>query len=245
MIDKKRESISMLTVQEPDTLDATGAKSQTSHAYETIRGDILAGRHAPEKKLKIQDLAGELEISPGAVREALSRLVSEQLVISRDQRGFVVAPLSISDLEDLTDLRCEIEEIALRRSVERGDVNWEVGILSAAHRLRVTPIVLEGQDKANPEWIAAHAAFHAALVAGCGSNRLRMLHGQLYEQSERYRQLSGHYQPGRDVSSEHQMIGDYALARDADRLVETQISHIIQTTRLIVDAARNQGSPTG
>lgn len=39
----------------------------------------------------------------------------QQLVVSQDQRGFHVAPLSIADLRDLTDLRCEIEAIARRR----------------------------------------------------------------------------------------------------------------------------------
>jgi len=59
-----------------DTRSVAGsAKSQTSMAYETIRGDIIAGVHEPGKKLKIQDLADELNVAPGAVREALSRLV--------------------------------------------------------------------------------------------------------------------------------------------------------------------------
>lgn len=232
----------MLTIAKPDPLLDASPRSQASYAYEAIRGDILEGRHPPDKKLKIQDLAVELGVSPGAVREALSRLVPEQLVISRDQRGFAVAPLSISDLQDLTDLRCAIEEIALRRSIERGDVNWEIGVLAAAHRLRVTPIVIgeEGAGKkVNPDWITAHAALHAALVAGCGSPRLRALHAQLYEQSERYRRLSGHYQPGRDIPKEHQAIVDFALARDADGLVGAMLDHLRTTTRLIVDAAQN------
>ena len=54
--------------------------------------------------------------APARIREALSRLVPEQLAVSREQRGFVVAPLSVADLEDLTDVRCEIEGIALRRT---------------------------------------------------------------------------------------------------------------------------------
>ena len=105
----------MLQITDYPAIESDGPRSQTSLAYEVIRSDILNGRHLPEKKLKIQELALELDVSPGAVREALSRLVPEQLVVSRDQRGFVVAPLSIADLIDLTDLRCEIEAVALRR----------------------------------------------------------------------------------------------------------------------------------
>lgn len=231
----------MLSMSDTLEPEAGSPRSQTSAAYEIVRGDILAGRHAPGKKLKIQDLASELKVSPGAVREALSRLVPEQLVVSRDQRGFAVAPLSIADLEDLTELRCDIEAIALRRSVELGDVNWEAGLLAAAHRLRVTPVLdPRGVIQLNPAWVAAHAEFHTALVAACGSRRLLALHAQLYEQSERYRGLSAPYESKRDVPGEHQKIVDLALARDADGLVAATIDHIRTTTRLIVDAARTQ-----
>jgi GntR family transcriptional regulator, carbon starvation induced regulator len=219
-----------------------GPRSQTSHAYEVIRGDIVSGVHEPDKKLKIQDLAAELKVSPGAVREALSRLVPEQLVVSRDQRGFVVAPLSIADLEDLTELRCSVEAIALRRSLERADVNWEAALIAAAHRLKATQQRLPGKDlRPNPDWVANHGAFHAALVSACGSPRLVALHAQLYEQSERYRVLSAHVDTSRKVTDEHQAIVDLALARDADGLVAATLRHIRKTTDLIVQAARQPG----
>jgi DNA-binding GntR family transcriptional regulator len=213
-------------------------RSQTSLAYEAIRNDIIAGVHLPGKKLKINDLAEELKVATGAVREALSRLVPEQWVISRDQRGFSVAPLSMEDLRDLTDLRCEIEAIALRRSVARGDVDWEVRILSAAHRLRAMPQpepqLRDGVSIA--DWVARHAEFHAALVSACDSRRLLALHGQLYEQSERYRILSAFGEGKRDVADEHQKIADFALARDTDNLVATMTEHIRLTTELIIAA---------
>lgn len=217
----------------------TGPRNQSSTAYQVIRDEIIAGIHPPGKKLKIQDLAHELKVSPSAVREALSRLVPEQLVISRDQRGFIVAPLSIADLEDLTDLRCEIETIALRRSVERGDIEWEARVIAAAHRLRALHKPESGRSPGAAEWIAGHADYHAALVSGCGSRRLMALHAQLYEQSERYRMLSALAESDRDVETEHQRLVDLALARDAEGLVASTIEHIRHTTKLIVEAARN------
>ena len=215
---------------------ASGPRNQSSAAYRVIRDAIIVGIHPPGKKLKIQDLANELNVSPSAVREALSRLVPEQLVISRDQRGFIVAPLSIADLEDLTDLRCEIEEIALRRSVERGDIEWEARVIAAGHRLRSLPKPTSGRSPGAAEWVASHADYHAALVSGCGSRRLMALHAQLYEQSERYRMMSAN-EGDRDVEAEHQKIVELALARDADALVAHMIDHLRHTTALSVRAA--------
>ena len=231
----------MLSLIEPSTRGLAATRSQAAHVYDAVRRDILSGRHTPNRKLKIQEIADELGVSPGAVREALSRLTAEQLVESRDQRGFVVAPLSVDDLEDLTDMRCEVESVALRRSAERGDLDWEAGIVAAAHRLEATPI--RGGDETgppSPTWTAVHARFHAALVAAAGSRRLLSLHSQLYEQAERYRGLSGHVKERRDVAGEHRTIARLALARDVDALVVAATDHLRTTTRLIVEAARDR-----
>lgn len=215
-------------------LDA--ARSQTSRAYQLIRDDIVAGRRAPGEKLKIQVLAKGLSVSPGAVREALSRLIPEKLVVSQDQRGFHVAPLSIADLKDLTDLRCEIEAIALRRSLERGDVEWEAGLVAAIHRLNATPIRDPGEKAPSAPWVIAHSHFHAALVAAAGNPRLLSLHNQLYQQSERYRGLAAHVESERDVASEHREIAELALARAIDPLIKAITAHFLYTTRLTIEA---------
>ena len=235
----------MLTLVQSSDQEPSGPRSQTTLAYEKLRADILAGRYAPGEKLKIADLCALLEVSPGAIREALSRLVPEQLVVSRDQRGFTVAPLSIEDLEDLTDLRCEIEAIALRRSLKRGDAEWEAGVLAAAHRLRRTTMTTATDRSLTPEWVARHAAFHAALVGACGSRRLLTLHTQLYQQSERYRGLSMHVETVRDVQKEHQALVDAALDRDVDLLIGLTLSHFRETTSLIAAAAKNTSARIG
>lgn len=228
----------MLSIADTLGRDAGASRSQAGFAYDAIRAGILAGRHGPDKKLKIQDLALELGVSPGAVREALSRLVPEQLVVSREQRGFAVAPLSVADLEDLTDLRCEVESIAIRRSVANGGVDWEAGLLAAAHRLHATVARAEDGRAIPAGWVAAHAAFHNALIGAAGSRRLLALHAQLYEQSERYRGLSANLETARDVQAEHRELVDLALKRDADALVAATVRHLRVTTRLIVEAAK-------
>jgi len=219
--------------------ESEGPRNQTTVAYEAIRAGILTGAHAPEKKLKIQELAEALDLSPSAIREALSRLVPENLVVSRDQRGFIVAPLSASDLEDLTNLRCEIEAVALRQSLALGDVHWEAGILAAEHRLRSNALVRPDEDP-RVAWTRNHASFHSALVSACGSPRLLGLHNQLYEQSERYRQLSFYVETDRDVGAEHSEIMQYALARDTESLVRVTVEHLRKTTALIVEAFARQ-----
>ena len=49
------------------------------------------------------------------VREAVTRLASEDLVVAAPQRGFSVRPISIAHFRDLTWVRIQIETMALRR----------------------------------------------------------------------------------------------------------------------------------
>src|SRR5215813_14549467 len=111
----------------------------TQGAYEALRADLLACRIAPGSRLKIQDLCQQHEVSLGAIREALSRLTSDGLVVAEPQRGFRAAPISPEDLRDLTMVRIEIDTLCLRQAVARGDVDWEARLVAAYHRLSRTP----------------------------------------------------------------------------------------------------------
>ncbi len=211
----------------------------TQGAYEGLRTDLLACRILPGSRLKIQELCERFSVSPGAVREALSRLTSDGLVVAEPQRGFRAAPISGADLQDLTMVRIEVEGLCLRRSIELGDVNWEARLVSAFHRLSRTPERAPGDPmRSNDEWTGVHADFHLALVEGCDSPWLLRLHSQLYAQSERYRRLSIPLDNGakRDVGQEHQALLDAALARDADRAVALLGAHLSATTNILLDA---------
>jgi DNA-binding GntR family transcriptional regulator len=221
-------------------LDAIkGPRSLTAKVFEALRADILACRFAPGQRLKIGELCARFEVSLGAIREALSRLAAEGLVVAEAQKGFRVAPVSNADLADLTTTRVEIEGLALRRAILFGDVAWEAGIAAAFDRLAALPErAEEDAGRVSDAWSEAHQAFHLALVAGCNSPWLLRLRSILFEQSERYRRLSVRSgRKDRDVLGEHRAIMRAALARDADRAVGLLSEHILLTTRLLISFA--------
>ena len=210
----------------------------TQGAYEDLRADLLSCRILPGSRLKIQELCTRLSVSLGAIREALSRLTSEGLVVAEPQRGFRAAPISPEDLSDLTRVRIEIEALCLRRAIALGDVDWEARLVAAFHRLSRTPERAPSDPvRSNDEWAAAHAAFHLALVEGCGSPWLLRLHSQLYDQSERYRRLSVSLaRQTRRIGDEHQAIMDAALGRDAEKAVALVTAHMTETTNILLTA---------
>jgi len=75
------------------------AKSLTSLAFERLRCDILAGELLPAERLRIQALSERYQVGATAIREALSRLVTEGLVAAEDQNK----PLSDSQLSQMLE----------------------------------------------------------------------------------------------------------------------------------------------
>lgn len=210
------------------------AVTQSDKVFAVLRAEILGCDALPGSRLRINDIAARLEVSLGAVREALSRLGAEGLVVAESQKGYRVAPLSIPALQDLTEARVEIERVALRRALERGDLEWESALVAAWHRLARLSAGGTADGHALCEtWAQAHAAFHAALVAACGSARLLQIREQLYEQSERYRRYSGVVGVSRDVLAEHRQLFDLAIARDPEAVAAIE-RHLRRTTDIIV-----------
>jgi DNA-binding GntR family transcriptional regulator len=220
------------------TTNKESSANLTQGAYEGLRADLLACRIFPGKKLKIQELCDRFSVSLGAIREALSRLTSEGLVVAEPQRGFRAAPISAADLIDLTMARIEIDSLCLRRAVSCGGVDWEARLVAAAHRLARTPErAPDDPARSNEDWAEAHAAFHFALVEGCASPWLLHLHSLLYAQSERYRRLSVPFAAKRrNVDKEHRAIVNAALARDAEAAVRLLAAHLEKTTQILLDA---------
>ena len=210
------------------------AKTQSDRMFDRLRGDILACRRLPGSKLRINDIAESAEVSLGAVREALSRLGAEGLVIAESQKGYRVAPLSAEDLQDLTEARVEIERIALARSIARGELEWETNLVAAWHRLSKISERLAADPSLLDQWLSAHAEFHASLVAACGSNTLLQVRSQLYQQSERYRLYSGVVDSERDVFAEHRRIFEATIARDIAGATKAIAEHLRLTAEIIV-----------
>lgn len=213
-------------------------KSRTAIACDQLRDLIIQATFAPGEKLRIDQLVKKLEVSSGAVREALSRLTAEGLVVAEPQKGFVVAPISRNDLQDLTNVRIEIERRCLVSSIKNGDIEWEGRVLSIQHRLRSLAGSLGDNDaEVTKRWHILHKQFHDELVSACDSKWWMQLREQLYIQSERYRRLSGPVSEfDRDIEAEHDAIANAAIARDTKESVAQMISHLESTTSILLDS---------
>jgi DNA-binding GntR family transcriptional regulator len=231
--------------EERDT-GSKGGRTLVESAYATLRREILDGAYEPGAKLRTEELRARYNISGSTMREALTRLLGEALVTSEGQRGFRVAPASLEDFRDLTEVRQLIETEALRQSIARGDEAWESQIVATFYRLsKVEERLAEDQLGALSEFESRNRDFHHALIAACPSRWLHHMNGLLFQQSERYRRMAmARRTIPRDVHAEHRAIFDATLARDTERACQLTKDHIERTLTVLRSALEPQKCKT-
>jgi DNA-binding GntR family transcriptional regulator len=200
-------------------------------AYRELRNDVLRGKIEPGSKLKIEDLQRRYHYSSSPLREALSRLVAEQIVTADERRGFRAARISLADLRDLTTFRIMLETSAFKEAIGRGTDEWEAGIISALHRLEALEGALPRESRSLDDvWIERHKSFHIALIAACGSSRMLAACSAMFDHSQRYRSLwATRRSAPRNAGAEHRRLMDAALKRDAAAGVTILRGHIQKT----------------
>ncbi len=206
-------------------------QSSTQRAYLALRTEIITGRIAPGGRLKIDSLKEALDTGASPVREALSLLTSDQLVDRIDQRGFRVAMTSRSQFQEILDLRCNLEELALRNSLGNAEAKWEDALVLAHHHMNRA-------DRGDlEEFEMLHKRFHMALLEACNSPILLRICGQLYDLNVRYRYLAGRSKSysRRNVEAEHKNILEAAINRDVETTKTALLDHYRKTGAFLAE----------
>lgn len=204
-------------------------------AYDRLRTEILHGDLAPGERLRVADLNSRFKLGLTPIREALMRLSSEGLVETLANRGARVREATLDELRDLMETRRTIEDLCLRRSIERGDPAWEADILHALHMLVRAPLPVSTDDRAAAtEWERRHRRFHFCLVSACGSAWQLRFWNTLVDHSERYRKLRllNHGTVAadvRNVNAEHENIANAVIERDAEKAIDLMNDHLRRT----------------
>ncbi|MFK7842910.1 MAG: FCD domain-containing protein [Sphingorhabdus sp.] len=217
--------------------------------YRQLRSDILRCELKPDERLRFDGLRTTYQAGVGTLREALSHLVSDGLVRIEVGRGFRVAPVSLSDLKDITEWRVEFEVRAVTASMRNGDDAWEAEMVTAFHLISKTG--LPEQDASSLEWYAyaeKHSRFHDSMAAACGSPWLYHFRSALLSQAERYQALAVRLSDSLVYRSddEHRAMMDAVLARDEKLAAKLIENHIRGTATVVVEELSQSGlSATG
>ncbi len=221
--------------QQPGSTESPNGRTAIEEVQASLREQILNGTLAPTSRLRVEAIRKEFGVGSSTVREALSRLLIENLVTTEGQRGFHVAAVSIDDFREIAEMRMLLEAKAVTESIRRGEDDWEARVVAAHHRLAKIETEMPGKEAASvDEWEARNRDFHDALISACPNRWLRNFREILYNQSVRYLRISVTERTiPRDVRSEHQAIFDAVIARDIDLAEQLSRDHIWRTVPVI------------
>lgn len=231
--------------------------SKTEQAYQKLRHDILFTRLLPDTPLNLKKLCDTYGFGWTPMREALARLESEQLVQSRENRGFTVASVSEADLKDLTKARLTVELAMLREAIEFGDEAWEEKIVTTHFRLSRSKVDARKLTDADFDaWEVLHDGFHRAVLAACPSKTLHYFYDHVNAQLLRHRKflaISPAIKAARDGAQDkenvlrslenavaldgHTAIMNAVIDRDVTLATELLTAHI-QLTRKVFSVAK-------
>jgi len=199
-------------------------RTLAEHVYENLRDRIVAGRLGTDVPIRQDAVAAELGMSKIPVREALARLEQVGLLVGRTNRGYVVPPMSLEDIEDIYSLRLAVEPRAAAFAVARADDAERAAAQSALG-------VLESAAMDDPVQRATCTHnLHVALVRPGNRPLTTQLVERLLVLSARY--LVAHLprsNRGQQPRLEHRSILEAWLARDADSVNLRLAAHIDQT----------------
>lgn len=194
--------------------------------YRRIKYDIICGVLAPGRKLKIDELRQTYDLGAGTVREILTRLWVEELVVAEGQKGFEVAPVSEEGLRDVANLRLLLEKQALRQSIEIGGMAWEADVVRAHYMLSsVEERLIEGDMSIVNDWVQQDWEFHHATISACASPSLMAAHSLAFDRFIRYHMLVLEFR-GRPAATQHAELRELVIARKVDPALELLDMHI-------------------
>lgn len=199
--------------------------------FNTLRDAILKGELEPGERLMEIHLANKLGVSRTPVREAIRKLELEGLVKMIPRRGAVVASITISDLEDVLEVRKVLEQLTVRLACEKITED-EIKELKKCHEEFSKAI--NGNDLTDVA--EKDVAFHDIIYKSSHNNRLIQILNNLREQMYRYRlEYIKDKQKRKLLVREHEKILKAILERDSKTAREAIDVHIENQEKTIIE----------
>lgn len=145
--------------------------------YNKLSAALIEGALRPNDRLRIRELAQQLGTSVTPVRDAILRLVQDQVLVIRGLRDIRVPSLSLAQYKEIRDLRIELEGLA----AERAALNARPADVKELEKLiRVNETAIRKGDIAAA--IVINQQFHLRLPAIAGMPMLAAILKRLWMQ---------------------------------------------------------------
>ncbi|MCR4716125.1 MAG: GntR family transcriptional regulator [Lachnospiraceae bacterium] len=204
--------------------------------FNTLRQAILTGEFLPGERLMEVSLADRLGVSRTPVREAIRKLELEGLVVMIPRRGAQVASITVTDLKDVLEVRCELEEFAAKLACERITELEKETLKEAEAKFE------QAIEKKDLKLIAERDVdFHDVIFNATKNKRLLQMVNNLREQMYRYRiEYIKDFDYHETLVSEHREIMKSVIDGDVECAKNTMRQHIYNQEIIVIKNLKKQ-----
>jgi DNA-binding GntR family transcriptional regulator len=213
-------------------LESLKLESTPAIVAERVRAGILDGTFRPGAQLAEVELAAQLGVSRGPVREALQRLVHEGLARAERNRGVFVIDLAVDDARDIYFIREVIEQAAATRLAAHHDDATLAELAGVVDRMeRMT-------DRPWSELVDIDLEFHRTVVQSAQSPRLDRIFSTLSAETRLCLIYLERFYPDRtELVAEHRELIRVIRSGDRDLVAATVHDHMAAAFKRIEDDA--------
>ena len=214
-----------------ETAPAPSPRRRTAdELYERLRWMAMTCQIRPGARINELDLARRFGVSRTPLREALNRLVAEDLLSYEPNLGFERRPLDVDELVDLYELRSVVEVAAIRVAVERAADEAIDTVRAAWEALaRQRPFTAE-------EEVFHDERFHEGLVALSGNREFLRTVKAINTRIHFVRLVALGRQDALEATyGEHDRILDAVQARDGEAAAPLLATHLDQRIDTLMD----------
>ncbi|MHC1762389.1 MAG: GntR family transcriptional regulator [Negativicutes bacterium] len=175
-------------------------ESSREYVYRLIRSNIMDLKYAPGSTISENEIAEQLNISRTPIREAIIRLVQENLIDVFPQRGTYVSLIDIRHVEESKFIRETLE----RRVMRLACVEFQEADLFQLQKFLVLQELCI-QEKQFFQFYEHDSNLHGAIFAGCNKARTWEMIQQMNTHYNRVRILGiSHAYELPELLAEHQ-----------------------------------------
>lgn len=220
-----------------EPLAAVRRQSGARAVYDLLRQRIIDGTLAADARLTEPVLSAQLGVSRTPVREALRLLQAEALVVEQPTGGVRVAPLAVTDLHRVYDVRARLEGLLARDACERARP-------ADVERLSRLVDLMDAVRDHEDEVLRIGAQFHGEIAALADNRWCSELLRQIRGHVDRYRSLSARERVGTtDHVDEHREVASAIASGDPDAAERAMRAHIERSGAMAAKALGEQENP--